>query len=243
MKLNQNAGELSPATEIDNNTELQTSADTLKTEPGNSNTTNNATSVVPLATDTTQPTAPAEGAVAPSKQRRKRGADPTYDNIWTRHHAICLLGVICDTALGGLEARRLAPTSLEQGMKPKDAAIALLNVCPWLLNITYLNFQGSHDLETFGLERCFYQWAANRVYYFYRYPECNEHPANRIKGNLRLVYTDFCATFADEVSALLVISEERAKAFWLSVKDRVPFRLPLTNDAQPLMFLSEGGIK
>ncbi len=159
--------------------------------------------------------------------RRSRGANPAQDNLWTRHHAICMMGVVCDQALGGYEAARISTAPLKEGVRPAAVADVLLNLTPWLLNKNYLNFAGSSGLEKHGLPRFFKNWVTNRVYYFYRFPERSEHPERRAKGNLRAVYKEFYDTFSAYVAEKKTISESDAEAFWTKVSDRVPFKTPV----------------
>lgn len=178
----------------------------------------------------TEPPANApEAAEAPASGRRKRGTNPRRDPIWTRHHAISTMGVISDVKLGGYELAREITDPLKQYPGLKEVPDILLEVCPWILNVNYLNFEGSADLAKLGLETCFKRWAANRVYYFHRLGSRSEHPAHRV--NLELVYREFYDTFHQDVVARLPISEERARAFWLSVADRVPFQTPMREEA------------
>lgn len=158
-------------------------------------------------------------------RRSARGTDGKRDSIWTRHHAICSMGVLCDLILGGYDAARLethTPGSICRG----DIAPQLASLCPWLVNVRNLNFEGSRDLEKFGFDRCFERWVYSRVDYFYRYADSSEHPAKRKKANLSTVYKDFYDAFANDITRGAMITEERAREFWLSVADRVPFLAP-----------------
>lgn len=158
-----------------------------------------------------EPTAP---------KRRKRGADTKRDDIWTRHHALCLLALICDWIMRGHD-----PAA--KGNPLKGAPGILLDLCRWILNAAdYLNCAGSMGLEEQGLKKCYGHWASNRIYYFFR-AGSKEHPANRVRANIGTVYREFYDTFSGDVAARTPISEERAKAFWLSVSDRVPFQAPV----------------
>lgn len=167
------------------------------------------------------PVVSAPEANSPSDSRRR--ANPAFDSIWTRQHAICTLGAICDALAGGYDAARSAEPP-RPGVSFKCVGGELRHLCPWLINDRYLNFEGSRGLLKHGLDTCFKDWVANRVYYFYAYPERSEHPVNRKRHNLRLVYEEFYAAFGADVEARNTISEERARNFWLSVSDRVPFQ-------------------
>ncbi len=156
--------------------------------------------------------------------RRSRGANGKNDGIWTRNHAICTMGVICDVALGGYSSARTTTEALKL-IRPAAIADVILETSPWLLNASYLNFHGLAGLELQGLRKYFKSWVANRVYHFYRYPDRSEHPVVREKCNLREVYPEFYDVFSKEIASESIISEPRAEAFWRSVGNRVPFRV------------------
>lgn len=170
-----------------------------------------------------EPASVPEALSASTSAPRRRRANPSEENIWPRHHAICLMGAICDIKLGGYDAAREAADPLKT-VKMREVAEAALVFCPWLLNASYLNFVGSAGLERDGLEGCFRSWVSNRVYYFYRDP--SEHPYCRKRSNLHAVYGEFYNTFSGDLQSGTVISEDRAKEFWIAVSNRVPFRLP-----------------
>lgn len=169
----------------------------------------------------------------PSKKRLARGTDGKRDGIWTRHHAFCAMAVIGDEFLGGREQGRqfAGPPKLAPALKTVPAI--LLEICPWILNERYLNLEGSSGLMQVGLRKMFDQWAANRVYYFYRGPGRNEHPANRRRGNLRAVYDQFYDLFHLDIIARTLITEERADAFWQSVADVCPYLAPSPDHPLP----------
>jgi hypothetical protein len=167
--------------------------------------------------------APAEDHTSAKRGRR---ANPLYDSIWTRHHAMCTMGAICDVMLGGYEAARSEAAASTPAIWFRDVPAALLAMCPWLLDPVYLNFEGSVGLMEDGLNQCFEDWAANRIYYFFRRSQRSEHPAHRTRDNLCAVYREFFDTFCEALSARRLIEEEKARAFWISVSDRVPFQSP-----------------
>ena len=166
------------------------------------------------------------GDQRPSVQPKRRGADPSRDVVWPRHHTLCLAAAKCDLTLGGIDIAPMVTKPLESGIWPAEIVPVVLELCPWVLRAEYLNFIGANELESLGLQRYFRRWLANRVYYFYYDPEASEHPRHRRKGNLRAAYREFYETFAGSIAARTPISEERAKEFWLSVADRVPFLAP-----------------
>lgn len=162
----------------------------------------------------------------PAPKRRKRGADTKRDDIWTRHHTVSMFGLGCDLMLGGYESARTRENPLKDVPMLKEVPGLLLDLCPWMFNAAYLNFDGSVSLEESGLKKFYAQWASNRIYYFFR-AGSKEHPANRVRANIGTVYREFYDIFSGDVAARTPISEERAKAFWLSVSDRVPFQAPV----------------
>lgn len=194
----------------------------LRTSIGDS-----SSSSPPRAGDNEGDVANGTGLASPkNKKHVPRGADASRDKIWTRHHAICSLGVIADLALGGYEAAR-AETQAQKLILPhlKKIALGLLVASPWILDVRYLNFGGAVGLDARGLEKYYLGWAKNRLYYFF-YRSHNEHPAYRTKANLKSVYGDFYEAFAEDFAERRFIEEEVAQTFWLSVADRVPFFAP-----------------
>jgi hypothetical protein len=166
--------------------------------------------------------------------KRGRQTNHAFDSIWTRRHAICTMGALCDIIRGGCEAAHGNLANETPIVWLRGVPAALKAVSPWLIDAVYLNLEGSSDLAKMGLDRCFESWAANRICYFYRYPHESEHPAYRKRGNLRLVYREFYEAFSEDLSANREISEDRARAFWLSVSDRVPFQAPPKREAVAL---------
>lgn len=155
----------------------------------------------------------------------RRGANPSRDNIWTRHHARCAMGVIRDLQLGGFDAAREVANQTRVNRQSEVARI-LRATHPWLVNAIYLNFVGSATLAKHGLDLTFDRWVYNRVYYFDYDVERSEHPHNAKRGNLRAVYHDFYEVFSGEIEAGGVVSQDDAQAFWILVADRVPFFAP-----------------
>jgi hypothetical protein len=173
------------------------------------------------------------GGATPKKKRVPRGSDPSRDTIWTRNHAICSLGVLADLMLGGFTAARVTENAGKViAPRLKEIAPALLQVSPWILNPEYLNCKGAVGFEKHGLEKYYFAWATNRVYYFF-YKAHDEHPAYRRKANLRAVYSQFYDTFEADFRSLSPIREETAGDFWISVADRVPFVAPQRDVAEP----------
>lgn len=175
-------------------------------------------------------------SVPPNAVRQKRGADPARDDIWTRHHALCMMGLICDTTLGGYDEARAARSPLKEGVRIPSVISMLEGICPWLINPCYLNFDGSVMLNDHDVYRCFDSWAANRIYYFYR-EACQEHPANRRRSNIGRIYRRFYDAFQPYVTAERAVSEATARQFWLSVADEVPFHSPVSGE---FAFVPEG---
>ncbi len=177
-----------------------------------------------------------------SPSKGTRNTNPGGDNIWPRHHAICLAGAIGDLVMGGPEAARQVPEPLKQcdGIS-NDIPAIVLELSPWLLKSGYLNLEESPDVMANGIGPAFKRWMANRVYYFYYKGGKTEHPANRIKGNLGAVYQDFFAKFSASIHDLAPISEETARDFWLSVADRVAFQIPRrTNGTATSVVVGDG---
>ena len=172
---------------------------------------------------------PSSSATTPPGKERNytpRGADPALDNVPHRHHALCTAAVVCDLKLGGYDAARAVAEPLKSGIKASEVAKDVVAVSPWLLNADHLNFNGASGYQKLGIQRFFHLWMSNRVYYFYYDPERGEHPIRRRKANLRAVYREFYDTFAADIAARVLITEECAMEFWHSVADRVPFREP-----------------
>ena len=181
--------------------------------------------IAPECGATAGPTASAH----PAKPKRlSRGANGKLDGIWTRHHAICTMGVAADLMTEGCGAAQTTPEPFKAVPQLKEVPTVLLELCQWILNAAYLNFDGSHGLMKHGLLKCFTQWASNRVYYFYRHgsSERGEHPANRSRDNIKAVYAAFSAEFKADIAARLPIAEDRARGFWISVSHHVPFQSP-----------------
>lgn len=158
-------------------------------------------------------------------KKRKRGTAGGRDHIWPRHHALCMMAVFGDLHFGGYMLARQAPPG-QQLDKTLNKVIPtrLLELCPWILKPGYLNLEGTRNFNQVGPEKSFFTWAYNRLYYFYHYAEHSEHPASRIM--LREVYRHFYDTFLIEAVEHGPVSEDRAKEFWISVADRVPFQAP-----------------
>ena len=188
--------------------------------------------VAPDLEEVTTDSAPAElGAdVAKPKPRLHRGADPMKDGVWTRNHAICTMGVAFDLAVGGYDAARAMDGPPPQAVGARAIVDKLRLICPWLEDPLKLNFVGLATLEKRGLSKAFDEWVYNRLYHFASKSKPTEHPAVRKKAHLREIYEDFYLTFSDAIAAGTPISEEEAKAFWLSVADRVPFIAPATSN-------------
>lgn len=158
--------------------------------------------------------------------RVPRGTNPDGDFLTTRHHAICIAGVLADLANGGYDNARVVEAGPAKPVRPSKVHVAMAQICPWSINADYLNFQGSSVLAKKGLQRCFKEWIANRVYYFaYELPHSSEHPARRRRG-ISSIYKLFYDTFVSDIQHRRVISEEQAKVFWFGVSAKVPFRWP-----------------
>lgn len=158
------------------------------------------------------------------QKRTRRGASGTRDHIWTRHHALCQMALILDVKFGGCGAA--SPAIPEPKLCPflKEVPGKLIELSPWILNAAYLNLEDSRAMKKYGIQHGFFTWAVNRLYYFFHPKGHREHPSTR--AQLKDVYQEFYDTFRDDVATGSTISEDRAKDFWLSVADRVPFQLP-----------------
>lgn len=64
--------------------------------------------------------------------RRQRGAVATKDHIWPRHHALCLIALICDVKLGGRTARESTENPLPQLKPLSDTTFSMFAVLPSL---------------------------------------------------------------------------------------------------------------
>lgn len=158
--------------------------------------------------------------------RTPRGTNPDGDAITTRHHAICVAGVLADLVNGGYEQARIVEAGPAKPALPPKVHVAIAQICPWVINADYLNFTGSRTLAEKGLDRTFKEWIANRTYFFsYKLPRSSEHPARRSRG-IASIYKVFYDTFVEDIQARRLISEDRAKAFWQSVAHKVAFRWP-----------------
>jgi hypothetical protein len=177
------------------------------------------------------------------KSRTPRGADTRYDRLSTRHHVICLAGVLADEANGGYDEARAIEVRQEKPIRPRVPHKDVVQICPWVINAAYINLQGSLGLAQKGLDRSFKDWLANRVYFFsYRLPNKSEHPAQRARG-ISSIYKKFYDTFSEDISAKVLISEERAKAFWKSVAAQVPYLWPepVVGESSVNLVAKEGG--
>jgi hypothetical protein len=177
------------------------------------------------------------------QQRTRRGADTRYDRLSTRHHVICLAGVLADQANGGYDEARAIEARQEKPIRPRVPHKDVAQICPWVINAAYINLQGSLGLAQKGLDRSFKDWLANRVYFFsYRLPNKSEHPAQRARG-ISSIYKKFYDTFSEDISAKVLISEERAKAFWKSVAAQVPYLWPepVVGESSVNLVAKEGG--
>ncbi|MBB5036158.1 hypothetical protein [Prosthecobacter dejongeii] len=160
--------------------------------------------------------------------RTPRGTNPDGDAITTRHHVICVAGVLADLSNGGYDQARIGEAGPDKPCRPQKVHVAISQICPWVINAEYLNFTGSRTLAEKGLERTFKEWIANRTYFFsYKLPRSSEHPARRSRGIASIyIYKVFYDTFVEDIQARRLISEDRAKAFWQSVAVDVAFRWP-----------------
>ena len=174
-----------------------------------------------------EPDVIAEAAVAgdqPKVTRQPRGADPKRDHVWPRHHARCTLALVGDQLVANTNGADNVHDALKQlGRTWSEFSARLRQLCPWVVDAEYLNFEGSTDLQKLGLQRCFNRWVVNRAYYI-SHPKRSEHPRESMR--FQGVYDEFCATFGEDVACGRVIDEVRAQAFWISVADRVPFQAP-----------------
>lgn len=192
-------------------------------------------SIVPEARQDTQedstqekaePPDPPDPPHLPVLPKTRRGTNPVGDALTTRFHVLCVIGVLADLINGGYDNARAMETADIKPARPTKVDEAIASICPWVIDVRYLNLEGSSTLAKKGLKPCFKEWAANRLYYFtYGLPTSTEHPAHRRRG-LKSVYKEFYDTFVEDIKANQFISEDRARAFWLGVSNKVVFRWP-----------------